>query len=385
MNHSKKVKVLHVVGAMNRAGTETMLMNIYREIDRETFQFDFVSYDKENAHYDEEIKSLNGKVIKLTKTSSIKQIYDTIKKHGPYDAVHAHTLFHCGIVILAAFLAGTKIRIAHAHTTADKNDSYLRKMYMMLMRFLIRTFSTNLLACSNEAGQYLFGEQGVKKEKYCYFPNPINYWEFLRPKEIHMKRFKLEEGLRNQGIIIGHIGTFKASKNHAFLLSIMEHLIKIDPAANILLIGDGELKQYIQAKAKQKGLLDYIKFLGVREDIPTILHSMDVFVFPSIYEGLGLVLLEAQASGVPCIVSKAIQPEADLRLGLLEKFSLEEGSERWAERIIQLAGRKEQNTNKIIEHFENSDYSLSNGISSLKKLYNYQEGEAYEKSVNRLF
>lgn len=133
MKHNKKVKVLHVVGAMNRAGTETMLMNIYRKMDLEIFHFDFVSYDEKKAHYDEEIKSFNGKVIRLTRTNSVKQLYDTIKKYGPYDVVHAHTMFHCGIVMLAAFLAGVKIRIAHAHTTADKNDSYLRKMYMMFI------------------------------------------------------------------------------------------------------------------------------------------------------------------------------------------------------------------------------------------------------------
>src|SRR5699024_10051742 len=128
MNHTKKVKVLHVVGAMNRAGTETMLMNIYRHIDHDRFQFDFVSYDEEAADYDEEIEKLNGTIIKLSKTSSMKQLYAAMKKHGPYDAVHAHTLFHAGIAMLAAFLAGVNVRISHAHTTLDKSDSFIRML-----------------------------------------------------------------------------------------------------------------------------------------------------------------------------------------------------------------------------------------------------------------
>src|SRR5690625_1356437 len=143
----KKIKVLHVVGAMNKAGTETMLMNIYRNMDHEQFQFDFVSYAECAAHYDQEIENLNGRIIRLTKTNSIKQIYDAIKKYGPYDVIHAHTLFHCGIANLAARLAGVKVRIAHAHTTFDESNNVRRNLYMKGMRVIIQLFSTNLLAC----------------------------------------------------------------------------------------------------------------------------------------------------------------------------------------------------------------------------------------------
>lgn len=384
MNHSKKMKVLHVVGAMNRAGTETMLMNIYRHMDRDTCQFDFVSYDKQEADYDGEIKRLNGRVIRLTRTGSVIQLYRAMKQYGPYDVVHAHTLFHCGMVALAAFLAGVKIRITHAHTTLDKADRYRRRLYMTCMRFLIHSCSTNLLACSNEAGQFLFGKEALTKQTYTYFPNAIDYSAFLRPEEMAVKKFKLAEGLGNSSVVIGHIGTFKESKNHLFLLSIMEGLIKKAPAASLLLVGDGELRQYIAAKARHKGLSDHVKFLGVREDIPTILHSMDVFVFPSIYEGLGLVLLEAQASGIPCVVSEAIQPEADLRLDLVEKLPLTKGPDIWVEKVIQLADKRERNTNKIKDQFEKSGYSLTNGISLLMKIYNGHGGGAYEKDIDRL-
>lgn len=384
MKHKKKVKILHVVGAMNRGGTETMLMNIYRNIDHEKLQFDFISYDKGEAAYDSEIESLNGKIIKLTKTNSMKQIFHAIKKHGPYDVVHAHTLFHCGIVNFAAFLAGVKIRIAHAHTTVDRSDSFLRNIYMKHMRFLIRIFSTTLLACSEEAGQYLFGKKNISKTKYSYFPNVIDYPNYLTVPKKDVKKFKLEEGLGSR-IILGHIGTFKESKNHKFLLDIMTQLLKINPNIKLLLIGDGELKEQIQEKAKQTGLGNHVKLIGERDNIPTILHSMDVFVFPSIYEGLGLVLLEAQASGVPCVVSEAIQSEADLGLGLMEKISLNEGPRVWAEKINHLVGKRENNKNRIIDKFEESGFSISYGIEKLKKLYNYNVGGIDEKNLNRLF
>lgn len=166
MENGKPIRVLHVVGAMNRAGTETMLMNIYRNMDPDKVIFDFISYSELDADYDEEIKQLGGKVIKLKKTQSLKQLYQAIRKHGPYDVVHAHTLFHCGIANMAAFMAGIKIRIAHAHTTADDDLGVLRKSYIRLMRFMINLFSTHLLACSKGAGKYLFGNENLILEKY---------------------------------------------------------------------------------------------------------------------------------------------------------------------------------------------------------------------------
>src|SRR5690625_233124 len=141
----------------------------------------------------------------------------------------------------------------------------------------------------------------------------------------------------------------------------------------------------MHVEANQLGLMNHVKFIGIRENIPTILHSMDVFVFPSIYEGLGLVLLEAQASGIPCIVSEAIQPEADLGLGLLEKVPLAEGPHIWAERIIQVAAKKEGNKNNIINAFEKSGYSLTNGIATLRELYDRNMGGKYEQGTHRLF
>ncbi len=379
----KQIKVLHVVGAMNRAGTETMLMNLYRNVEPEKFHFDFVSYDPCEADYDQEIEHLHGRIIKLTKTNSVRQLYRAIKQYGPYDAVHAHTLFHCGIACLAAFLAGVKIRISHAHTTLDTHQSVLGRLYMTVMRFFILAFSTSLLACSNEAGRYLFGHHGLMKQKYAYFPNAIDYTRFLVSRDEDVNKFKSVQGLDSRSIVIGHIGTFKESKNHTFLLKVMKCLVDKGLDMKLVLAGDGELKDEMQAEAKRLGLMEYVKFIGIREDIPTILHSMDVFVFPSIYEGLGLVLLEAQASGIPCIVSEAIQPEADLGLGLMEMVSLDDGADIWAEKLMQMVGKRESNLNKITEAFERSGYSIRTGITMLKDQYSVNGG-AYEKSLDRL-
>ncbi len=361
-------RVLHVVGAMNRAGTETMLMNIYRNIDREKIQFDFISYSQQDAHYDYEIKALGGRVIKLSKSQSIKQLVDAIKKYGPYDAIHSHTLFHCGIANLAGKIAGIKTRIAHAHTTLDRSDSLARKLYIKTMRTVITASSTHLLACSQQAGHYLYGNKSIDGGTYQYFPNLIDYKQFLKGNREKVIQFKAEQGL-SESLVIGHIGRFMEAKNHHFLLEIMKEMLKKRLDIKLLLVGDGDLRKEIEEKARKEGLESYIRFVGIRSDIETMLHSMDVFVFPSIYEGLGLVLLEAQATGTPCIVSEAIQPEADLKLGLITRLSLSDGAKEWADRIIKIAGKKENNPNKIIVGFNENGYEIQRGITRLMDIY----------------
>lgn len=383
MDKRKPVRILHVVGAMNRAGTETMLMNIYRNINREFIQFDFVSYSRENAHYDQEIKELGGNVFHLSKTSSIKELYHVMKKHGPYAAVHSHTLFHCGIANAAAALAGIKIRVAHAHTTEDDSSTFLRRLYITFMRLVILRSTTKLLACSKGAARYLFGESVLQKEKYAYFPNVINYGGFLKPLGSEVKKFKMEKGLGNS-IVIGHIGRFMEAKNHLFLLDIFKKLLEKDPSIKLLLVGDGELRKLIEKRAKREGIYENITFAGIRNDIDTMLHSMDVFVFPSLYEGLGLVLLEAQASGIPCVVSEAIQPEAEVGLNLISALSLEDGAEVWADKIRQVAADgKERNVHRVKAAFEQSGYSLGEGVSTLMDIYQISGREKDERHVNR--
>lgn len=344
-----------------------MLMNIYRNINRDKVQFDFVSY-KQDAHYDEEIKQLGGKIINLSKTQSFKELYKAIKEHGPYHAVHSHTLFHCGLANAAAKLAGVKVRISHAHTTSDKSDTVIRKIYIKTMRHIINNFSTNLLACSSAAGSYLFGEKVSEKTEFTYFPNLIDYHSFLKCKSNEVNKFKIEQGLENT-LIIGHVGRFIDAKNHRFLLDIIQSARKKGKDIKLLLIGDGDLRPQIEETAKHRGIYDSIRFLGLRKDIPTILHSMDIFVFPSKYEGLGLVLLEAQACGLPCIVSEAIQPEADLKLGLVTRISLADGPDVWIDKILEQAGKKEHDVKKISNSFETNEYSLQLGISKLMKIY----------------
>lgn len=364
-------RVLHVVGAMNMGGTETMLMNIYRNIDRSKVQFDFISYTDKESYYDEEIKQLGGKIIKLNRSNSIKELCNVIKKNGPYDIVHAHTLFNCGIAMKAAKKYGIKIRISHAHTNLDSNNSIIKKIYINLMRYSINKNSTKLLACSDAAGRYLFGDRYVNKGKYSYLPNLIDYSKFIDEKYDKVREFKREMKLEDK-IVIGHIGRFIEAKNHKFIIDILKYISEKNKDIVLLLVGDGPMRVEIEKIAHQKNVYDKIRFVGIRDDIDIMLKSMDVFVFPSIYEGLGLVMLEAQASGIPCIVSNAIQPEADLNLGLVTKLSLDDSTSLWGDNILRVSNKKEKDKEKIIKSFEETGYSLKGGIDRLMNIYKGQ-------------
>lgn len=358
------IKVLHVVGAMNMGGTETMLMNLFRNIDREKYEFHFVSFSDKNAYYDHEIKELGGKIIHMRKSTSVDEFRKVMRDNGPYSVVHAHTLFNCGIANLAARLEKVPIRIAHAHTTLDENTGLVRGIYIRVMRGLINRNSTHLLACSQTAGNYLFGAQSIKTSKYNYLPNMIDYSRLLERNNKDALMFKEKYRLDNK-FVIGHIGRMTEAKNHKFLIELIDSIKDVKPEAVLLLVGDGELKPSLQKLVEERHLQEHVIFTGLQKDVSGALYNMDVFVFPSIYEGLGLVLLEAQLCGLPCIVSEAIQPEADLKMGLMNKVSLNEDLDNWVEVVFK----------------QNKTYSV--GLEDKKKAL-YNQGYTKEQIINQL-
>lgn len=370
-----KYKVLHVVGGMNKGGTETMLMNIYRKINRDRIQFDFLYFTDEETYYDKEIIELGGEIIRISKIKLIhildfiSNISQVINSNGPYKVVHAHTLFNCGLAVKAAEKSNIDIRISHAHTTLDNENGILRKLYIKIMRNMILKYSTNLLSCSNLAGKYLFGEDIMKSYKYDILPNLISYENIVNVDKDKVYQFKRINGLNNDNLILGNIGTLKEAKNQQFLLDIVYKLKEKNKNVKLLLVGSGPLEENLREKCEKLGIENEVIFTGTRDDIDVILNSMDVFVFPSTFEGLGLVLLEAQAAGLPCVVSEAIQPEADLQLGLFSKLNLDDGAESWANKIIEVYGKKETDKQKILDAFDKQGYSSEKCISKLLSIY----------------
>ncbi|WP_448382807.1 glycosyltransferase family 1 protein [Desulfosoma sp.] len=335
------IRVLHVFGRMNRGGAETFIMNVYRHIDRGKIQFDFAVHSDEPGHYDEEIRSLGGRIFILPRPHlSVLPAYNRaltrlLSKEGSYAVVHSHVHFYSGIPLAIAASAGTPMRIAHSHNTSDgKTTTLPRRLYRRYMRHQMFRYATHMLGCSRAACEGLYGSRCWHDPRV----QVVHYGIDLTPFEslsMTPKALRRKLGLPEDGYIVGHVGRFDVQKNHFFLIELFTHLLGCLPTARLVLVGDGPLRPDIERQVRGNGIEDRVFFLGVRADVPEIMGCVDAFLLPSFWEGIPLVLLEAQAAGVPCIVSDVISDESDLRIGLLFPVSLKANHDIWIEYILQ--------------------------------------------------
>ncbi len=327
------IRVLHVVGKMTRGGQETHLMDIYRHIDREKVQFDFIVHTPEKGEYDDEVRALGGKIFVVEKINQgiiryIRSIRKIVKDNH-YQIVTCHTAHAAGfIVLLAAKQGGAPVRIAHSHNTSF-GQPFLHKICIPLLNH----FATDRFAVSVPAGIYMFGS----KKPFTVINNAVDPAAFSFDKE-KREKIRARFGFQNQ-LVLGHVGRMTKQKNHSFLLDIFAAVHEKDPDARLLLIGIGELESEIREKAEHLGLINHISFLGSRPDVADLMQAMDVFVLPSIYEGLGRVAIEAQASGLPCVLADTIPPEARI-VSEITVLSLRDTPQKWAEAIFSCRGKE---------------------------------------------
>lgn len=325
------IRVLHVVTYMGRGGLETMIMNYYRHIDRSKVQFDFLVHRDFRADYDDEIEALGGKIYRLPRlipwSKSYHKALDAFfDNHPEYRIVHVHQDCLSAIILKAAKKHGIPVRIAHSHSSnQDKNLKYLIKLFYKRQ---IPSNATQLFACGKEAGDWMFSGA-----PYRIINNAIDAksYSFCEERRDQMRE-KL--GIGVNVFVVGHVGRFNTVKNHTFLLDVFAAVHERNPDSRLLLVGDGDLRAEMEQKAERLGLLAYVIFTGIRSDVPDVMQAMDCFVFPSLYEGLPLTLIEAQAAGLPCIVSDGVPDECD-KTGLVECISLREDAMVWADRILQ--------------------------------------------------
>lgn len=325
------IRILQVVTYMGRGGLESMLMNYYRYIDREKIQFDFLVHRQERAAYDDEIEAMGGKIYHLPRLVPWSKAYLTalnrfFDEHPGYKIVHVHQDCLSSVILKAAAQHDIPVRIAHSHNAnQDKNLKYPVKLWY---KRSISKYATNLFACGEDAGDWMFNgapyqivNNAIDAVAYAYDP----------AKRIEMRQ-KL--GLRDE-LVVGHVGRFNPQKNHLFLLDIFAVLLKKEPNAALLLIGGGEDMPKIQAKAQTLGIEEHVRFLGIRSDVADLMQAMDVFVFPSLYEGLPVTMVEAQAAGLPCLISDKVPSECILTNGLVDVLPLSAEPETWAAKILE--------------------------------------------------
>ena len=307
---------------MNRGGAETLLMNLYRNIDRAKVQFDFLTCKQ--GVFDKEIISMGGKIHRIPYITEkghfgyLRALNQFFKTHPEYTIVHSHMDKMSGLVLESARKNKVPVRIAHSHNTSSEGN-LPAKLYKWYAGRKIFSSSTHMLACSNAAAKWLF-EGKVDNAKVL--KNGVDCSKFTYSSD---KRRTVRETLKvKNNFVIGHVGRFNHQKNHSFLIDIFHEVTKEVPAAKLILVGDGPLREEIQRKVNDLNLDHKVIFLGIRDDIHHLLQGMDLFLFPSLHEGLPVTLIEAQGTGLPCVISNEITEEVDMGINLVDYCPLDE-------------------------------------------------------------
>jgi glycosyltransferase involved in cell wall biosynthesis len=377
-------RILQGVGVMDGGGVETWLMHVLRNIDRTRFQIDFLTHTDRPGFYDEEVRSLGGRIFYAGDPSRpwryIPRLRSLLKEHGPYDAVHSHIHHFNGVVLKVAALAGVPMRISHSHldtADVDAKAGLLRTAYLNLTRLWLSRHATLGLAASQDAAAALYGKDWARDSRLRVFHCAISLAAFDAP--VDRLQLRRELGIPESAFVVGHVGRLTDQKNHSFLLDVMAHVVKDDPDARALLIGEGELRAALEEKARSLGLERNILFAGFRTDIPRLMKgAMDLFLLPSLYEGLPLVLIEAQAAGLPCLVSDSVSTEADEVKSLIHRLRLQEGSRRWAQEILRI--RKEPSAAgkaAALTQLKSSSFDIRSSIRALEEIYLAGDGGAH--------
>lgn len=328
---SKPLRIAQIMGKMVGGGVESSVMHYYRAIDKTKIQYDFI-IDSDSVFVPrEEIEALGGKVIEIPPYQQISKYISTlikVLKSNEYKIVHSHLNTLSVFPLFAAKRAGVRVRIAHSHATMGKGE-LKRNIAKLLLRPLSNVYPTHRFACSESAGRWLFGNN----HEFMVVPNAIDLGKFQFDLA---RRGKVREELGLTGnYVIGNVGRLVATKNQLFLLDLYEHYRLIDPSSKLVIVGSGPMEETIRDRSESLGISDGVILLGLQDNVEDLYQAFDIFVFPSLYEGFGMALLEAQQSGLPCVCSDRIPDEAivssrcekaplgrlDLWVSLVSKFS----------------------------------------------------------------
>lgn len=357
------IRILHVVPNMQAGGLETFIMNVYRNIDREKIQFDFLVHYSKHCFYDDEIEQLGGRIYRMTVREDknfiryIIQLNQFFEKHREYTIVHGHMTSFGIFYFFVAKNHGVNVRICHSHTSsADRSPKGFMKR---ILEKLSKTYANVRFACSESAGKYMFG-----KDDFVVIPNAVNIARFRFNDEI---RKQIREQLHlSEKLVVGHVGRFDVEKNHSFILAVFHEIKRINPDSMLILIGTGKLFLSIQNEANELGLQDSVLFLGARTDVNVLYQAMDILILPSFYEGLPIVTVEAQCAGLAVFASDAVSKEARITDNLYF-IPLKCGAKYWSDQILKTA--KNYKRKDMTSEIQKSGFEIKSVSDKLTDFY----------------
>lgn len=361
------VRIAHIIGKWLGGGVESVVMNYYRNMNHNKIQFDFIcDEDSTNIPY-KEIEALGGKVILVPPYQHVfkyQREMIRILKDGNYQIVHSHINTLSVFPLRAAKRAGVPVRIAHSHSTTNKKE-WKKNIVKNILKPFSKLFATNYFACSELAGRWLFGNKTFDDGKVNIINNAIDLEKFTYNEEVRIIKRK-ELNIHENTLVIGHIGRFVTQKNHSFLIDIFNEVLKQREDAVLLLIGQGPLQQEIEQKVKDLNISDRVNFLGQRSDANELYQAFDIFLLPSLYEGLPVVGVEAQASGNLCYLSDDMTKETRV-LDSTKFMSLLNTAEEWADNILKdVKNYKKHDTKEEVSKY---GFNIQKEVNKLVDIY----------------
>ncbi|HHX68645.1 MAG TPA: glycosyltransferase family 1 protein [Gallicola sp.] len=369
------IRVLQVFTILNRGGAESMIMNYYRNIDRDKVQFDFLVHRPERGAFEDEIESMGGKVYRMPRINPLfpnkyyKELDKFLKTHN-YKVIHSHINTFSSFPLRIAENNNIPCRIAHAHIALEglnfKNvfsskrmlEEEIKKTIKVYLKTYVSDYATHLFSCGLKAGKWLFNEK-----EFTLVENAIDT-SLYTPNKSKASEFRKNMNLDDK-LLIGHVGRFSNQKNHFFILAVFKQIREREENSCMIFVGDGELRNEIEKEAKRLNVFDDVLFLGVRSDVPDQLQIMDVFLFPSFYEGLPVTLIEAQTAGLKIFASDTITDEVAFTDDI-SFLSLNKSAEYWAEEILKSVPYKRKDNSEIIK---NKGYDIVESAKWLENFY----------------
>lgn len=359
------LRVLQIIGSMNMGGAENFLMNIYRNIDREKIQFDFIVHRK--GCFDEEIRKMGGKIFYLDALQKVgpfkyrRELYNFFINHREYKIIHSHLDQVSGFILEVAKKCNIPVRIAHSHSSSNSTNNFVERLYKNYLNTKINKNATHFFACSEEAAKWLFKE---KANETVIINNAIDIERFKFNKE-KRKLIRRELNINEGDMVIGHVGRFSTVKNHKFLIEIFNEFQKNKKNARLLLVGDGPLKSEIENQIAALNIKDMVILVGNRKNVEDYYNAMDLFAFPSLSEGFGMVLIEAQINGLNCVTSRDVVPNEVNITNHVEFVSLDEDIREWNKMLNDFNITRYNEIDRI----KKAGYDIKDECTELEKKY----------------
>lgn len=360
------LRILHMIGCLEMGGSQTMVMNLYRKIDRTRVQFDFIVDRLTPCVFNAEIESMGGRIFYLPKLNgrnffAVRKAWDTFfTEHPEYKILHSHVRSYASVYFPIAHKHHVKT-IIHSHSTS--NGAGFSALVKGILQYPLRYQADYFFACSLPAGEWLFGKRVTRGAAYRTIRNPVDVEKF-RFNDAVRQAVRRELHLAPDQHVYGHIGRLHPAKNHAFLLEVFAAIHARDPRARLLIVGEGDLRPDIEASITRLHLTDSVQMLGLRTDSHRLLQAMDCFLFPSLWEGLGLSVIEAQAAGLPCYLSDTLPQEVSLS-DLVHFLPISQGAELWADAVCRDPLQRKDVTQEIVR----AGYDAADTARKLENFY----------------